>query len=267
MTDTATWDCHVHVIGDHDRFPLSPTRGYTPPVATLQALFAHLDSIGSDRAVIVQPSVYGSDNSCLLDALAHSEGRCVGVAVPDPDSSTADLGALRAAGICGIRCNLINAGGLPFAATQKWWPWMRDHGWHLQLQIDCTRTDLEALLAIPGVPRVVIDHMGFPPPGSGVDAVAGLVAQVAARNVYVKISAPDRIVAKPSQYATALDIAAALLDAAPEYCLFGTDWPHTELTAPIMPDSDWHKAVRKLAGAHWSCLHTTAQELYTRGHT
>lgn len=264
MADPAIWDCHVHVIGSRDRYPMAATRGYTPPEAPVEALLAHLDGIGAAHAAIVQPSVYGFDNTCLCDALARAGGRCTGVAVPSPACDLAELAALHAAGVRGLRCNLVNPGGLPLEATRAWWGWMGDHGWHLDLQVDATRTDLAALLETPGLPPVVLDHMGYPPPGAVAGALAGLLGLVAASRVYVKLSAPYRISAEPPPHADAMALAAALLAASPDRCLFATDWPHTDLAAPPMPDLAWRDAVRSAAGAGWPRLHAAARSIYAR---
>lgn len=260
MPDTL-WDCHVHVIGDRERFPLSPTRGYEPPDAPVGDLLAHLDRLGIARAVIVQPSVYGYDNACLLDAIARSEGRCVGVAVPDPATTFDGLEALHEGGVRGLRCNLINPGGLPLAATGAWWPWMRDHGWTLQLQLDATAPGLAALLERPGLPRVVIDHMGYPPKGTTPDRISALTGALGGE-VWVKISAPYRITAMPPPYPDATALAEALIGAAPSHCLFATDWPHTELAAPPMPDAEWLARVQGIAGDGWKQMQAAADSLY-----
>ncbi|QQA41943.1 amidohydrolase family protein [Pelagovum pacificum] len=263
MSDTG-WDCHVHVIGDRRQFPLSPTRGYEPPHAPLDDLLGHLDRLSIARAVIVHPSVYGFDNSCLINALVGSNGRCRGIAVPDPESTQDDLSVMDRAGVRGLRCNLVNPGGLTLDQTRGWWDWMRGAGWHLQLQIDATKTDIASLLNEPGLPPVVIDHMGYPPRGTGPEGIAPLVDAVKQGRVHVKLSAPYRISAEPAPHRDALALAAALLDADPERCLFATDWPHTELAEPPMPDADWLSEIRTLAGDRWQAMQNAAEALYGR---
>lgn len=255
------WDTHLHVIGDRAEFPLSPSRGYEPPDAPLEALIAHLDRMKMDRGVLVQPSVYGFDNSCLLDALRRSDGRCRGGAVPPPGTERATLAAMHVAGVRGVRCNLVNPGGLELGQSRPWWPWMRDHGWHLVLQIDATRVDCASLLE-PGMPPVVVDHMGYPPRGATPCDIADLVAAVGRGDLRVKLSAPYRISAEPPPYSDAQALARALLAAEPAQCLLATDWPHTEMAAPPMPDEEWIAAVRTLAGANWEAMCRAAGDLY-----
>jgi predicted TIM-barrel fold metal-dependent hydrolase len=106
------WDCHAHVIENTERYPLWSGRGYDPPIAALDDYLAFLDRNGIARGVLVQPSVYGFDNRCLLDALERADGRLRGIAVPAPDTSAAEMEAMHRFGVRGVRCNLINAGGL-----------------------------------------------------------------------------------------------------------------------------------------------------------
>ena len=260
--DAVTWDCHTHVIGDRARFPLSPSRGYEPPDAPLESLIAHLDLIGADRAVIVQPSVYGFDNSCLLDAIARSDGRCIGVCVPAPGTTTTDLDRLHRGGVRGLRCNLVNPGGLRLEETEGWWPWMRERHWHLQLQIDVTRQSVADLAARDGIPQLVVDHMGYPPRGSRPGAIAGLLDAVSDKRVFVKLSAPYRLTAAEPPYPDATALARALLDRNAGRCLFASDWPHTETSSPPMPAAAWLRHLREVAGAGWTSMQQAANRLY-----
>ncbi|QDY70534.1 amidohydrolase family protein [Qingshengfaniella alkalisoli] len=264
MNKTAIWDCHVHVIGNPNKYPLNPDRNYDPPLATVDNLVNHLDVLNINRAVIVQPSVYGFDNSCLLDALDELNDRCVGVAVPSPQSSLQDLAALDRSGVCGVRCNLINPGGLKLEQTRAWWSWMKDNGWHLQIQVNAAQPEIEDLLDQPDAPQLVIDHMGFPPKGLAASAMQSLTRLVANHRAYVKLSAPYRISALPPPHQDALAIATMLLQTAPERCLFATDWPHTELTMAPMADSEWQKIIRDIAGRDWIRIHRAASYLYSR---
>src|SRR5690606_25039033 len=84
-------DCHVHVFGPTARFPFAPGRGYTPGSASAAELAAHQRTLGLDRVVVVQPSVYGTDNSCTLDAIARLGLSARGVAVIDPAAPAEEL--------------------------------------------------------------------------------------------------------------------------------------------------------------------------------
>jgi len=76
-------DCHTHVFGPAARYPFSPDRAYTPPDASVEQLVALHDSLGIERVVIVQPSPYGTDNSCTLDATRRLGDRARAVVVVD----------------------------------------------------------------------------------------------------------------------------------------------------------------------------------------
>jgi 2-pyrone-4,6-dicarboxylate lactonase len=91
---SGSWDCHAHVIEGTDRFPLAPGRSYEPPVARLPAYLGFLDRFGLGRGVLVQPSVYGFDNRCMLTALEAAGGRLVGVAVPAPETGPGEMGTV-----------------------------------------------------------------------------------------------------------------------------------------------------------------------------
>ena len=158
----AAWDAHAHVIGDPDLFPFSPGRSYTPPPAPLSAYLAMLDRHGLAHGVLVQPSVYGVDNGCLLDALDRAGGRLFGVVVPPADACARDLEAMHRRGVRGVRCNLINPGGLSPETVVAWAPVLRALGWHVELHVA-----VEALANL----RAFVGQFGVPvPPGPDVPA-------------------------------------------------------------------------------------------------
>src|SRR5687768_9989244 len=121
-----SWDCHAHVIEDPARFPLWPGRSYDPPPAPLSKYLELLDRHAITRGVLVQPSVYGSDNNCLLDALDRADGRLMGIVVPDKDTTAKQLEVMHRRGVRGVRCNLLNPGGLDLETVSAWQPVMRD---------------------------------------------------------------------------------------------------------------------------------------------
>ena len=196
VPDQIAWDAHAHVIGDPREFPMSSGRSYTPEPASLDEYLAMLDRYGIARGVLVQPSVYGNDHRCLLDALDRSNGRLRGIAVPSPDATTQDLEAMHERGVRGVRCNLINPGGLSPAAVTAWKPALRAMGWHVELHIAVGQLagwpDLVESFDIP----VVVDHMGRPAPDC-LDPLsaelAPLIRLVRAGRCLVKLSAPYRL--------------------------------------------------------------------------
>lgn len=194
------------------------------------------------HGVLVQPSVYGYDNSCLIDALHHAKGRLRGIAVPSPGSTADDLTRMHDAGVRGIRCNLVNSFGLTPSHLAPWRSLLRDLHWHVEVQLRL-RDLPEALEALaPYKIPIVVDHMGRPDPLP--DAVAcdnaaaavlmyGLTDALRRGDCYVKLSAPYRITKASAPWRRVTAIARALIEAAPGRCLWGSDWPHTEMTVPV----------------------------------
>ncbi|MEZ5319235.1 MAG: amidohydrolase family protein [Vicinamibacterales bacterium] len=237
----ASWDAHAHVIGDPSRYPLAPGRGYTPAPAALDDYLAMLDHHGIGRGVLVQPSVYGHDHECLLDALYRANGRLRGIAVPAPDSTARALERLHAHGVRGIRCNLINPGGLAPAAVETWRPVLHALGWHVELQVPIADQPdwialVESFTAGPYGLRVAIDHMGRPAPGHLDPASAPLdrlVALVRDGGCFVKLSAPYRLSAEPPPWRDVAPLARALVAANPAACLWASDWPHVDTAGSV----------------------------------
>jgi predicted TIM-barrel fold metal-dependent hydrolase len=224
---SGAFDCHTHVFGPFDRFPLADDRAYTPGPAGVAQLRTQLDALGVEHVVLVQPSPYGSDNSCLVDALSQLGPRARGVAVIEPGATDAELGDLHRAGVRGIRVNLHSRGsGRPIgellpAAGERVAPL----GWHVQVFTDAeTLLDAAATIARMPVP-VVIDHLGLlPGPGRALDGMCELLQE---QHVWIKLSAPERATDDPDGPEAAA-VARALLAAAPDRTVWASDWPHTD---------------------------------------
>lgn len=228
-------DAHCHVFGPPVRFPYSPARKYEPvdtPKEKLAALHARL---GIDRAVIVQASAHGTDNSAMLDALAWRPGAWRGVAVIDDAVTDAALEAMAEAGVRGIRFNFVKTlGDYPergqFARSVARAAAL---GWHVVLHVKGQDVlNLEETIRAFRVP-FVIDHMGR------VDTALGL-AQPAFETVlslarldgaWIKLSGAERMSAAP--YADALPFARRIAEVRPDRILWGTDYPHPNLDAEV----------------------------------
>jgi predicted TIM-barrel fold metal-dependent hydrolase len=228
-------DCHFHVFGDRDRYPLDPRRNYTPHVATLADHRAMMASCGIERAVLVQPSVYGTDNTCLLDALhdAAEEGAAYrGIVVPDVAASDDELLAMDALGVRGIRLNVVNPQMLAVDDAVALCARMRSRDWHLQVHLMLAgdgATTLAQLADRVDVP-IVVDHFGRPAAGAALPRL--LLDLVASGRVWVKLSAAYRIAARPgAAQADIRPLVDSLVAANPARLLWGSDWPHTELKA------------------------------------
>ena len=234
------WDTHIHAIGAVERFPLAADRSYTPAQVPIEAYVALMDRLGLAHAVLVQPSVYGTDNRVMVDALSRYPERFRGVAVVDPGIADRDMRALHDAGVRGVRANLLNRGGISFTDACTLAGRFADLGWHLQLQIDASTFDaFDAVARLPV--DVVIDHMGYMPADKGPSnpGFARLLELVEAGRCWVKLSAPYRMTDwQRDGYGAVTPLARALVRANPQRMLWGSDWPHTDLRAAMPNDGD-----------------------------
>jgi len=233
-------DAHCHVFGPADRFPFAAGRRYTPPDAGIDDLARLHARLGLDRAVIVQASCHGTDNAALLDALRRGEGRYAGVAMIDEATTDAELDELHEAGVRGTRMNFVaHLGGAPHAdAVERIVFRAADRGWHVVLHLDAADLARYApLLAWLPCPYV-IDHMGRVDATAGLDqepfrALLGLLHE--GDRCWVKLSGAERLTAVgPPPYDDVVPFARALIAAAPDRVLWGTDWPHPNVRH--MPD-------------------------------
>jgi predicted TIM-barrel fold metal-dependent hydrolase len=198
-----------------------------------------LSALGLDRAVIVQPSVYGTDNRCTYDAVAASGGRWRGIAVVGPSTNTHELRRLHDEGFRGVRINLLFKGGLAMEILEQVARLIAPLGWHLQLLID--GRDLPELA--PRLRRLpvhfVIDHMGHMPAKLGLahPGFTALFALAREGNCWVKLSGAYRISAQPYPYEDVAPIAKALVEAAPERMVWGSDWPHPSFQGAMPVDA------------------------------
>ena len=234
--ESVAWDAHAHVIGDPATFPMWPGRSYTPAAAPLEAYLAVLDRYGFANGVLVQPSVYGFDNRCLIDALDRADGRLFGVVVPAPDASGRDLERMHRHGVRGVRCNLINPGGLRPEIVIQWRWVLRALGWHVELHTAVADLpDVAGLLSRIGVP-VVLDHFGSPAPGQNDPdwpPLRTVISLVRDGLCHVKLSAPYRVSTQPAPWPDVAPLARALAEANPRACLWGSDWPHVDTASPV----------------------------------
>jgi predicted TIM-barrel fold metal-dependent hydrolase len=229
-------DCHTHVFGDARRFPFTQARVYTPEPASVDEMRRLHRALHVDRVVIVQASVYGTDNACTLDAIARLGSRARGVAVVGERTPAAELDKLHQAGIRGIRVNLETAGiSDPAEARRRLQAaleQLRGRPWHLQLNTRLSVIEgLRDEIAAASVP-VVVDHFGGARAALGTTqpGFPALVDLVRSGRVYVKISGAYRSSTQPPDYADVRPLAAALIGANPRRIVWGTDWPHPDST-------------------------------------
>jgi predicted TIM-barrel fold metal-dependent hydrolase len=227
-------DCHVHIF-DPARFPFLPARVYTPEPGTLGELAALHRSLGIDRTVVVQPSIYGTDNGCTLDALRHLGAGARGIAVIDAQTTEAALEEMGRAGIRGIRINLATAGITdPAVARRRFQEGVarvRGRPWHLQIytQPDVIAAISDLVRASP-VP-VVFDHFGgaIAARGRQQPGFGALLGLVKSGHAYVKISGTaDYLSTAAPGYPDVTPLAQALVAANPQRVLWATNWPHPD---------------------------------------
>ncbi|MCA3365266.1 MAG: amidohydrolase family protein [Roseomonas sp.] len=223
-------DTHVHIWGPFDRFPLAKGAPYTPPERSSDDLLALHARLGVERAVIVQTTVYKSDNRAMLDGIARSHGRWRGVALIDESFDDAAFRALHEGGVRGVRFGFVkHLGGVPdLALVRRTAARIAPMGWHLVFHLDAGNIpeflDFFGEFSLP----VVVDHMGRVPVRDGLDQPPfRLLLELLKRpNWWVKVSGAERISENGPPFADAIPFAQRLMAAAPDRVLWGTDWPH-----------------------------------------
>ena len=228
-------DSHFHVFDKPS--PQVADRSYTAPPAPLAAYRNVQHTLGLDRSVIVQPSVYGTDNRTTLQSLP-TDGSMKAIVVVDDDTKSDELKALAARGAVGARANLMFQSGAQTENLTALTGSMADLGWHLQVLADVSALpDLADFVSRLSVP-VVFDHMGHVPARKGINnpGVQTLLALLDHGNVWVKLSGAYRIA--PVTPSDAAPVAKALIAANPDRLVWGTDWPHPAIKGPMPDDGD-----------------------------
>lgn len=220
-------DTHAHVIGLPPRWPLVANRSYTPPEAGPSAYLAMLDATGMTHGVLVQVSVHGTDNRLMESVLRAHPDRLRGIGVVGLGRSEAEYGALKAAGVVGLRVNVLFGGGVSLDGLESYGALCREMGWHLQLLLDARQLpELAPRLAKLPVPFVV-DHMGHMPAAGALEQPGFRTLVLLVRDgAWVKLSGAYRLSDDAPAYPETTPMARALLEAAPERCVWGSDWPH-----------------------------------------
>ena len=235
-------DAHCHVFGPAARFPFSADRSYTPPDSGIDDFERLQQRLGLSRAVFVQASCHGTDNAAMVDALRHGRGKYAGVAMIDESFSDADIAALHDAGVRGTRFNFVaHLGGAP--ELDVFWRLVdrvQPFGWHIVLHFDAKDLpDYAGLLDRMPCPYV-IDHMARVPTADGVDQAPfqALLELMRDERAWVKISGAERLTADgPPPYEDVVPYARALVAAAPDRVLWGTDCTRTCGTCPTTATS------------------------------
>lgn len=234
-------DAHCHVFGPEAKFPFSPKAKYHPEDATPEMLFALRDRLGFARNVIVQASCHGTDNRATLAAIAASAGRARGVAVVEPDIDDAELAALHAGGIRGVRFNFLkrlvdNTPRHKFLDIARR---IAPLGWHVVVyfEADLLGELVPFLEAIPTT--IVVDHLGRPDiaQGPGGRDIAAFIALLDAHpNIWTKVSGAERLSITGPPYADFIEVVRPVVERFADRVLWGTDWPHPNMEHRIPDD-------------------------------
>ena len=226
-------DTHVHVF--EPGYPLSPGRGYNPPDSTLADLEHLHATMGIDRVVFTQPSIYGTDNSAILDAMsvlnAATPNRARAVVAITMDISDDELAALDASGVRGVRLNTDNKGGMPLEMNEipDLAARISAFGWHIEFLFPGKDiVELMPVFAGLTVP-MSIGHFAYQAATAGVGAPGfkALLELMRQGNTWMKISGANRVSETDlPPYDDVKPMAHALIAAAPERIMWGTDWPH-----------------------------------------
>jgi 2-pyrone-4,6-dicarboxylate lactonase len=244
-------DAHCHVFGPMAAFPFSAKAKYLPEDAGPDMLFALRDHLGFARNVIVQASCHGTDNAATLNAIAKSDGRARGVAVVDPSISAADLQTLHEGGMRGVRFNFLkrlvdDAPKDKFLEVAARLP----KDWHVVIYFEADILDemRDFIAAIP-VP-VVIDHMGRPDVSQGPDGpdMRAFRTLLDSRDdIWFKATCPDRLDAGGDPWHDFARAVRPLVEAYPDRCLWGTDWPHPNMETNIPDDGHLVDMIARIA--------------------
>ena len=271
-------DAHCHVFGPGAEFPFTPERKYTPCDASKDDLFALRDQLGFARNVIVQATCHGADNSAMIDAVRASDGRARGVATVAPGVSDADLRRLHETGVRGVRFNFVKrlVDVLPMDGLRKVADQIAPLGWHIVIYFEAQELPelADFFLGLP-VP-LVVDHMGRPDVTQPLDGpeFTGFLDLLRARDdIWCKVTCPERLTrsgppalgGERAAYRDVVPFARRVVEEFPDRVLWGTDWPHPNLT-DHMPDDgllvDWIPSIAPTAAAQQALLVDNPMSLY-----
>ncbi len=230
---TGAIDTHVHVF--ESRYPMTANRGYNPPDSTLDDLKHLHATLGIDRVVFTQPSVYATDNSAILDGMnalnAETPDRARAVIATGLEITDEQIDDLDRAGVRGVRLNTDNKGGMPLEMDQipELCERISPFGWHIEFLFPGKDIiDLLPIFASVTVP-MSIGHFAYQPAVDGVSAPGfqALLELMRQGNTWMKISGANRVSETDlPPYDDVAPMAHALIDAAPDRIMWGTDWPH-----------------------------------------
>lgn len=255
------WDCHVHVF---DPTHPAQTGHYQPVLRDLPEIEQTATVLGMGHLVLVQPSVYGTDNGLILRALAREPGRHRGVAVVDTAVTDAELDDMHRLGVRGVRFNLVSPVGNGPEAFRALAPRLKARGWHVQWYARADQLAAIANLHEGSGLTAVLDHLAGLHAGiSAADPAWASLERLAAQGAWVKLSGWYRLQASTPYEALYGHIrrVAALMG---EHLVWGSDWPHTAFEHGALPpyDSLWQPVVQALGASRAAAVRAVGALLY-----
>ena len=240
MPDNAC-DTHFHIFPEGSDPMMTPRRSYTPPVASLDMFRSMAQRLGTQRGVLIQPSVYAEDNSALVAATAAAPDTLRGVVTVTSAVTDRELEDFHAAGVRGIRVNIVDSGGMPFRNLDEAWKFtsrIAGLGWHIELLAHVEQIeDIEVALSYSKVP-VIFGHLGYTKTSIGLShpGYQRFLACLAEGRCWVKLTGSYRISGNAAApYDDVRPMAHALLEANSDCLVWGSDWPHPRHTG-VMPN-------------------------------
>jgi 2-pyrone-4,6-dicarboxylate lactonase len=236
-------DAHCHVFGPASKFPYATDRSYTPPDAPVENLRRLHALLGISRAVIVHASCHGTDMAVTLDAIASSNGAYRGVACVGDGITDRELRRLHEGGIRGIRFNFVkHLGGVPdLGVFHRLVARVKPLGWHVVLHLDAedilAQQELLGRIDVP----FIIDHMGRVKAADGPEQPPfRRLLDLYRRNplAWIKVCGAERVSIGQRPFRDAVRFAQALIAVDPERILWGTDWPHPNITKDMPNDGE-----------------------------
>lgn len=235
-------DAHCHIFGPAAEYPFAEDRSYTPPDSGLDKFKKLQSTLGLERAVLVNASCHGVNNTVILDAIAQSEGKYRGVANVDDSFTESDFQKLHEGGCRGMRFNFVrHLGGMPdMDEFHRIIDRVKDLGWHVVLHFDAADVvefkDILFKLPIP----FVIDHMGRVPAKNGLDQqpFKDLLELAKHESCWIKVCGAERISAEGPPFTDAVPFAQKIIEVASDRVLWGTDWPHPNIKKHMPNDGD-----------------------------
>ena len=235
------WDCQVHVFGDFTKYPIRPGSKYPPPPAFIEDMRRMHRTLGIARGLMVQATPHGTDHSLLLDLLAE-EKRYVGAAIIDDSTTDRELRRLHDGGFRSARFNFAKFLGIsPSPETfKRSIARISEMGWVAKIHAVADEYIEIADLLRPLKITTVIDHMGhfYFKDGMNQPVIPLLLELLKKENFWIMLSNADRRSALGAPYDDALPFAKKFIEAAPDRCIWGTDWPHTHYTGTMPNDAD-----------------------------